>query len=78
MVHIHPNDGKNNEDLVVFVTEPKEVYYMHMFLWRTIPFSFKLGAEIEAVDLTLQKVERTKDLNCDTNENYDYIGINCF
>jgi hypothetical protein len=51
---------------------------MHMFLWRVIPFSFKLGADIEAVDLTVKKTQTTKDIQCDDNDNYDYIGIHSF
>ena len=75
-VIIHPNNEKNNEDLLVYVTEPGEEYYMHMFLWRIIPFSFKLGAEIESVDLTLKKVKKTNDQNC--AKNFDYMGTHIF
>ena len=75
---IHPNSGENNEDLLVYVTEPGEEYFMHMFLWRVIPFSFKLGADIEAIDLTVKKTQTTKDIKCDDNDNYDYIGIHSF
>ena len=75
-LYIHPNDNANNEDLVVYITEPGEEYYMHMFLWRVIPFSFKLDKDMEAVDLTLKKVVTTRrDIECDANENYNYIGM---
>ena len=63
---------------MVYVTEPGEEYYMHMFLWRVNPFSFKLGADIEAVDLTLKKIQTIKDTKCDANENYNYIGIHLY
>ena len=61
---------------MVYVTEPGEEYYMHMFLWRVVPFSFKLGAEIESVDLTLKKVQKTNDHDC--VKNYDYMGKQYF
>ena len=63
---------------MVYVTEPGEEYFMHMFLWRVNPFSFKLGADIEAVDLTLKKIQTIKDTKCEDNKNYDYIGIHPF
>ena len=56
-LYIYPNEGKENEDLEIFVTEPGEEYYVHMYLWRINPFSFKLDAKVEAVDLTMKKFE---------------------
>ena len=46
-----------------------------MYLWRTNPFSFKWNANLEAVDLTLKKVETHKDTDCNDSKDYDYIGI---
>ena len=73
-LYIHPNEGKQNEDLEIFVTEPGEEYYVHMYLWRINPFSFNLDAKVEAVDLTLKKVESHRDTNCNADDDYDYIG----
>ena len=78
---IYPNDGKENEDLEIFVTEPGEEYYVHMYLWRTNPFSFKLDSKVEAVDLTLKKIESHRDTDCNAGDDYDYIGkqfLKCF
>ena len=49
-----------------------------MYLWRITPFSFKLDANLEAIDLSLQKVESHRDSNCNSSDDYDYIGINDF
>ena len=71
---ISPNEGQNNEDLLMWITEPGTEYYMHMYLWRNIPFSFKLDAMTEAVDITVRKISTIKDTNCNYEENYNYIG----
>ena len=73
-VEIHPNEGKDNEDLEIFITESGEEYYVHMFLWRIQPFSFKLKADVEMVDLTLRKVESHSGSDCNANDDYDYVG----
>ena len=76
-LYIEPTDGVN-EELMIYVTDPGEEYFMHQYLWRTIPFSFSLGAQIEAVDVTLKKVETHRDENCNADEAYSYIGIPYF
>ena len=74
-INVFPNEGQNNENLEVFVTEPGEEYYVHMYLWRINPFSFKWNANLEAIDLTLKKVMSHRDTDCNSDEDYDYIGI---
>ena len=71
---VEPNDEGENEDLLVWITEPGEEYFMHMSLWRDVPFTFKLGKSIESSDLTLKKVVKTTEDDCNSDESYDYIG----
>ena len=71
---ISPNEGQNNEDLLMWITEPGTEYYMHMYLWRNIPFSFKFNAMTEAVDITVRMISTLKDTDCNSEENYNYIG----
>ena len=73
---IDPNEEGENEDLLVWIAEPGEEYFLHMSLWRDVPFTFKLGKSIESSDLTLKKVVKTKNENCNSDEDYDYIGKN--
>ena len=47
---------------------------VHMFLWRINPFSFKLDAAVEAIDLTVKKVVSYRDTDCNGSDDYDYIG----
>ena len=71
---IYPNEGKDNEDLEIYITEPGEEYYVHMYLWRIQPFSFKLEADVEMIDLALRKIETHSALDCNASDDYDYIG----
>ena len=71
---INPNDEGENEDLLVWITEPGEEYFLHMSLWRDVPFTFKLDKSIESSDLTLKKIVKTKEDNCNSDETYDYIS----
>ena len=64
----------NNEDLEVYITEPGEEYYVHIFVWRVVPFHFKLDPNIEVVDLTVKKIVSRQNEDCDANSNYDYVG----
>ena len=73
-LYIYPNNGVN-EELMFYITDPGEEYFMHQYLWRTIPFSFTLGPQIESTDVTLKKVETHMDDNCNPDEAYNYIGI---
>ena len=72
---VKPTDEGENEDLLVWITEPGEEYFMHMSLWRDVPFTFKFGKSLQSSDLTLKKVVKTKDGDCNSDENYDYISI---
>jgi hypothetical protein len=71
---VEPNDEGENEDLLFWITEPGEEYFMHMSLWRDVPFTFKLGKSIESSDLTLKKVVKTTEDDCNSDANYDYIS----
>ena len=71
---INPNDEGENEDLLFWIAEPGEEYFMHMSLWRDVPFTFKLGKSHESSDLTLKKVVKTKEDDCNSDESYDYIS----
>ena len=73
-MYINPNDGEKNEDLLVWITEPGEEYYLHMYYWREVPFSFKLDATTEAIDVTVRKSVKKKDERCNPTEDYDYIS----
>ena len=64
----------DNEDLEIYITEPGEEYYVHMYLWRINPFSFKLAADVEAIDLTVKKKVVHRDTDCIGSDDYDYIG----
>ena len=66
----------NNEDLEVYITEPGEEYYMHIFVWRVVPFHFNLDPNVEVVDLAVKKIVSYNDEDCDANNNYNYIGKN--
>ena len=75
-MYIHPNEGKENEDLEVYIIESGEEYYVHIYIWRVMPFHFKLDADIEVVDLTVKKIVSYEDGNCNARDDYDYIGEN--
>ena len=74
-LEVKPNDEGEKEDLLIWITEPGEEYFMHMSLWRDVPFTFKFGKSLQSSDLTLKKVVKTKGKDCNTEENYDYISI---
>ena len=71
---IHPNEGKDNEDLEIYITEPGEEYYVNILVWRVMPFHFKLDSDIEIVDLAVKKVVSHQSENCNIKKDYDYIG----
>ena len=64
----------DNEDLEIYITEPGEEYFVHMYLWRINPFSFKLEADVEAIDLTVKKIVSHRNTDCIGTDDYDYIG----
>ena len=68
---VKPNVEGEEEDLLVWITEPGEEYFMHMSQWRDVPFTFKLDKSLKTSDLTLKKVEKIKTDGCNSDENYD-------
>ena len=73
-LYVYPNEGENNENLQVFITEPGEEYFVHLFFWRINPFSFTLDAKEEMVDITLKKVVEYHYDDCNESDDYNYIG----
>ena len=47
---------------------------MHMYLFRVIPFSFTFEANLDAVDITIQKIVKIENEGCNADEDYNYIG----
>ena len=78
MLEIKPNADDENDDLLVWITEPGEEYYLHMSLWRDVPFTFKLDANTESFDITVKKVVKRVNEACNSDENYNYIGSRNF
>jgi hypothetical protein len=77
-VHIYSSIGQENEDLLIWIAEPGTEYYLHFYVWRNVPFSFKLEAETETVDVAVKKISTKKDSTsmkpCNPDESYDYIS----
>ena len=71
---LYANNGKENEDLLIWITHPGEEYFLHMSLWRDVPFTFKLEKQIAAGDITLKKVVKKEVENCNSRIEYDYTG----
>ena len=71
---IHPLDGQNNEDLNIYITEPGEEYFVHMYFWRIDPFSFKLDSKTELIDVLVKKTLSYREGNCNATDDYDYIS----
>ena len=74
-LYIYPNEGEINENLEVYVTEPGEEYYIHIYVWRVMPFHLKLDASAYSVDLAVKKIVADSDKDCDARSDYDYIGM---
>ena len=70
----YANDGEENEDLLIWITHPGEEYFLHMSLWRDVPFTFKLEKQIASADITFKKVVKTEVEKCNSSLEYDYIG----
>ena len=70
----YANDGKENEDLLIWITQPGEEYFLHMSLWRDLPFTLKLEKQIASADVTLKKVVKKEIENCNSSMAYDYTG----
>ena len=73
-MYINPNDGEKNEDLLVWITEPGEEYYLHMYYWRDVPFEIQLDPTTDAIDFTLKKNVKIKEEGCNLDKDYSYIG----
>ena len=71
---LYANDGEDNEDLLIWITHPGEEYFLHMSLWRDVPFTLKLEKQIAAADITLKKVVQKEVENCNSRIEYDYTG----
>ena len=71
---LYATDGEANEDLLIWITHPGEEYFLHMSLWRDVPFTFKLEKQISAGDITLKKVVKKEVENCNSRIEYDYTG----
>ena len=71
---LYANDGDENEDLLIWITHPGEEYFLHMSLWRDVPFTFKLEKQIESADITFKKVVKKEVGNCNSSMAYDYTG----
>ena len=51
-----------------------EKYFLHMSLWRDVPFTLKLEKQIASADITLKKVVKKEIENCNSSMAYDYTG----
>ena len=71
---IRPVDGQDNEDLNIYITEPGEEYFVHMYFWRIDPFSFKLDGQTQLIDVPVKKVVSYREGNCNANDDYDYTS----
>ena len=69
-----PNDGEENENLLIWIAHPGEEYFLHMSLWRDVPFTLKLEKQIASADITLKKVVKKEIENCNCSMAYDYTG----
>ena len=64
-----------NEDLIFYMVEPGEEYFLHMSLWQQVPLSFKMDGKTESMDITIIKQrEQIVSSTCINDVNYDYIG----
>ena len=64
-----------NEELIFYMVEPGEEYFLHMSLWQQVPLSFKMDGKTESMDITIIKQrEQIVSSTCINDVNYDYIG----
>ena len=64
-----------NEELIFYMVEPGEEYFLHMSLWQHVPLSFKMDRNTEYMDITIIKQrEQIVSSRCINDVNYDYIG----
>ena len=76
-IYFYPNSEGVNEDLFFYMVHPGDEYFLHLSLWKTVPFGFKLDGKTEFMDLTMAKEVEKKDsnANCVDDLNYDFVGI---
>ena len=63
-----------------YMVEPGEEYFLHMSLWKNVPFGYKMDSKTESLDVTLTKqVEKRatkldENEHCIDDESYNFIG----
>ena len=76
-IYFYPTSEGINEDLFFYLVHPGEEYFLHMSLWKTVPFGFKLDGKTEFMDLTMAKEVEKRDSStsdCVDDLEYDFIG----
>ena len=68
------SEGGINDELLFWIAEPGEEFYLHHSLWREVPFAFKMTALTETIDITLKRVVKKQVGDCESSEEYDYTG----
>ena len=68
-------DDNVNDDLQFWIAESGQEFYLHMSVWQDIPFTFKMDSKVESIDIAMKKVVWTKNKDCGSPDNYNYIGI---
>ena len=59
------------------MVHPGDEYFLHLSLWKTVPFGFKLDGKTEFMDLTMAKQVEKRDSSADCVDDleYDFVGI---
>ena len=76
-IYFYPTSEGVNEDLFFYMVHPGDEYFLHMSLWKTVPFGFKLDGKTEFMDLTMAKEVEKRDSStsdCVDDLEYDFIG----
>ena len=76
-IYFYPNSHGVNDELFFYLVHPGEEFFLHMSLWKTVPFGFKLDGKTEFMDLTMAK--QVEKIDSSTNDcvddlDYDYVG----
>ena len=74
LLKIHPNPQFDNEDLLIWIAEPGDEFYLHLWYWLDIPGGFKLDAVTEEIDIGMKKVIKKKVESCSNKDQYKYTG----
>ena len=57
------------------MVEPGDEYYLHIAIWKTVPFTFTMEENTGAMDIAIQRVIVEESLEeCNSNANYSFIG----